>query len=292
MRRIRLNWVYRLNRGVRPALKSFVGFVVGCEIIVGLFGGVDVTFDVEVLYYIVGSGAVVGLIVLWWKSRSEHLPDIVTDEDNDDGLYDVTLCDSETLREANALTKPYYHHEYVSDDVAERWREMNPKGFVAIRNKEQKLCAAFGVLAVEESFFGQFIKGRVLDNQLEAGDVLNFDGSKKSSKLYISGVVVRDADGPQGSRRACVMVWVMLDYLRKMYGTRRRRTVYALAVSKRSENLLRRFGFRVECRRSRRRDGLNLYSLSLNSNEMRRVEERIGDRSSSVRSSSFDPPAA
>jgi len=219
------------------------------------------------------------------------LPDIVTDENNEDGLYDVTLCDAATLREANALTKPYYQHEYVSDEVAESWRSKNPKGFVAIRNKEQELCAVFGILAIEESFCAQFIKGRVRDNQLEADDILDFDQSKKSSKLYISGVVVREPDGPQGHRRACVMVWVILKYLRKIYGTRRRRTIYALAVSKPSENLLRRFWFHVESEASHRQDRLNLYSLSFNSSQLRQLEGRIGDWSSSVQSSSFELPA-
>ena len=292
MRRIRPNWVYRVRRGAGPALRSFVGSVTLSGTIVGFLVAVGKTFEFELLYQIAGGCVMIAVIVLLWKGRSKHLPDIVTAEDDDDGRYEVTLCDRATLREANALTKRYYRSQYVGDDVAERWREINSKGFVAIRNKEHKLCAAFGVLALEESFFVQFIKGRVLDNELEADDILNFERSRKSSKLYISGVVVRDPDSPQGNRRACVMVWVMLSYLRKMYGTRRQRTIYALAVSKPSENLLRRFRFHVECEGNSRRDGLNLYSLSFNSDQMRRLEERIGDWSNSVRFSSFELPTA
>ena len=290
MRRTRPTWLPRLRKGILPALKSLGISIPLCAAIVGLFQATtDKTIESTWLYLILGGCVIVAIGVLVFKSRSEHLPDIVTDENNDDGLYEVTLCDGATLREANALTKPYYHREYVSDDVAEKWRKKNPRGFVSIRNNKQELCAAFGVLAMEESFFAQFIKGRVLDNELEHDDILSFKQSKKSSKLYISGVVVRDPESTQGKRRACVMVWVMIEYLRRMYGTKQQRTVYALAVSKTSENMLRRYGFTVISPRNCRRDRLNLYSLPLNSGVMRKLEGRIGDWSKSVRSSRFSP---
>ena len=290
MRRFRPNCLYGLRNGIWPALKSLGASVGISAALVTLPGAAGMTIPLALLYLIVGVCVTIFVGVLVFKSRSEHLPDIVTDENNDDGLYEVTLCDEATLREANAMTKRYYRGEYVSDDVAEKWRKKNPRGFVSIRNDRQELCAAFGVLAMEESFFAHFFKGRVLDNELEPDDILGFKQSKKSSKLYISGVVVRDPESIQGRRRACVMVWVMLEYLRRIYGSKQQRTVYALAVSKTSENMLRRYGFTVVSPRKFRRDGLDLYSLHLTSGVMSELEGRIGDWSKSVRSSRFSPP--
>ena len=212
----------------------------------------------------------------------------MVDEDGIDGVYNVGICDEEALREANALTKPYYRSEYVSDEVAETWRRKNPRGFVSIRNRNGVLCAAFGVLALDESFGKQFVKGRVLDNELEGDDIKGYEESRKSRELYISGVVVRDPEGAQGKRRACVMFWAMVEYLRAIYGVRRRRTIYALAVSKKGEVALRRFGFRVVSRKDTRRDRLNLYSLELNASALSEVAARIGDWSQSVRNGRID----
>ena len=289
MRRTRPNWVCCLRKGMQPARWSFYYSISICAIALGLFKATTVEpIEPAWLGLIFVSCLAFAIGVLIFKSRSEHLPDIVTDQKNEDGMYEVTFCDEATLREANALTKPYYHREYVRDDVAEKWRKKNPKGFISIRNNEQELCAAFGILAMEESFCAQFIKGRVLDNELEPDDILDFEQSKKALELYISGVVVRDPDSTQGKRRACVMVWVMIVYLKKMYRTRRKRTIYALAVSPPSEKMLRRYRFSVICAGNRRRDRLNLYRLPLDSDVMKQLEERIGDWSKLVRSISFD----
>jgi len=187
----------------------------------------------------VGTGAVVTLV----RGRLKHLPDRIIDDASADGHYTASYCSQQSLSEANDLTRPYYRHEYVSDVVAESWRRRNPAGFVAIHNSKAELCASFGVIAVEPSFMGQFIRGRVRDNSLGSDDVLSFDSSKTSPTLYISGVVVRDPEAPAGAKRACVMVWTALCYIRRLYGLRRRRVVYALAVSRQSENLLKHLGF-------------------------------------------------
>ena len=291
MRRTRPNWVSCLRKGMQPARRSLYYSLSVCAIFMGLFKATTVEpIQPAWLCLIFGSCLAISVVVLIIKSRPEHLPDIVTDEKNNDGLYGVTFCDEATLQEANALTKPYYKKEYVSDDVAENWRKKNPKGFISIRNNEQDLCAAFGIIAMEKSFWTQFVKGRLIDNELEPDDILDFEQSKKASELYISGVVVRDSEITQGKRRAGVMVWVMIVYLKKMYGTRRQRTIYALAVSETSERMLKRCGFSVKCPGNRRKDGLNLYSLQLDSDGIKQLEERIGDWSKFVRPISFIPP--
>ena len=249
---------------------------------------VEVTIDPEWVWAVGCLCLVHATAALVYRSRSEYLPDIMVDEDSNDGMYDVGICDNEALSEANALTKPYYRGEYVPDDVAETWRKKNPRGFVSIRNTNGVLCAAFGVLALDESFGKQFVKGRVLDNELEGDDIKGYEESRKSRELYISGVVVREPEGAQGKRRACVMFWAMVEYLRAIYGVRRRRTIYALAVSKKGEAVLRRFGFRVVSAKHTRRDGLDLYSLELDASAIAGVAARIGDWSQSVRSGRID----
>jgi len=66
----------------------------------------------------------------------------------------------------------------------------------------------------------QFIAGKVSDKQLSEGDIYNFSASKKSKRLYISGVIVRNLRTPRGGKRTRVMIWVMLKYVRKVYGAK------------------------------------------------------------------------
>jgi hypothetical protein len=83
----------------------------------------------------------------------------------------------------------------------------------------------------------------VIDNSLMPDDLLEETDAKKCPDLYISGVVVRDPDTPVGNRRACAMVWAMVKFFERQYGVRRKRKLYALAVTKQSKNLLLKAGF-------------------------------------------------
>ena len=281
MKRVRANWSYRLRAGLKPAGQTLGWLATAAATVTGILAASGVILPFAALYWI-GGGCLAGSsVVLAVKSRSQHLPDIIIDDESTDGRYQAAFCDAASLREANRLTKPYFRHEYVPDRVAESWRQKNPKGFVVIRNQQGELSASFGVLALEPSFMNQFIKGRVRDNDLEPADILDANESKRSRTLYISGVVVRDPDSTIGHRRAYVMVWAMLNYIKKLYGVKKRRTVYALAVSKTSRNLLQRSGFSVATGATARTDQLDLYALELNDSALKTIAERVGDHSPS-----------
>src|SRR5438034_158547 len=121
----------------------------------------------------------------------------------------------------------------------------NPTGFVQIVNSAGELCASFGILGLTKGFTEQFMAGKVADTQLSSEDVLTPEKSRRAENLYISGVVVRDAEKPIGHKRASVMLWSMLHYMKQVYGKRKERRLYAVAVNQKSERMLRRFGFQL-----------------------------------------------
>ncbi|MFC1483663.1 hypothetical protein ACFL6Q_01280 [Candidatus Neomarinimicrobiota bacterium] len=221
---------------------------------------------------------IITVLIVIIFSKLEHIPvDVIAKSGIEH--YSCNYCSSDLLKEANSLTKPYYRHEYVPDSVVELWRTTNPKGFIQITDESGVLCASFGILALEQSFMKQFVQGRLSDTELEAKDILNFENSLKSSSLYISGVVVRDPNLPIGHRRACIMVWAMLEYFRKIYGPRKKRQVYALAVDDSSKNLLGKCGFIIAGQAANRKDKLNLYMLELTSVSANAIYSRIGEYS-------------
>ena len=142
-----------------------------------------------------------------------------------------------------------------------------------------ELCAAFGILGLEKSFMKQFCMGGVVDNDLKAEDVLPLSEAKRLDDIYISGVVVRDPHTMQGRRRAWVMLWAMVIYIRLVYGVKRRRNIFALAVNNDSQNLLENLGFSIDCVAKHRRDDLSLYRLELSRENLDRILRRVGDHS-------------
>jgi hypothetical protein len=269
----------RLRRAALPAGKAFAATATAAGTALGIASGFGITLPLAMIYLTAGLCAVPSVGVFIWKSRSHHLPDIIIDEKNPDGTYCARYCSAADLREANGWTKSYYRNEYVSDEVAESWRNKVPHSFVGLHNDQNRLCAAFGIIAIEPSFMKQFVKGRVVDNALMPDDLLGEGDAKKSPDLYISGVVVRDPDTPAGNRRACAMVWAMVKFFERQYGVRRKRKLYALAVTKQSKNLLSKAGFIHQNGPSDRQDRLELYVLDLSKLHLTSLIQRIGDYS-------------
>jgi hypothetical protein len=283
VRRTQPNWISRLRRAATPAGKTFAATTTTAATALGIAAGFGIVLPLTMIYWAVGFCVAPPVGVFVWKSRSQHLPDVIIDEDNTEGIYRAHYCSAGDLREANGWTKMYYRDEYVSDEVAESWRAKTPHSFVGLYNDQNRLCAAFGIIAIEPSFMNQFVKGRVIDNTLAPEDLLDEAKAKKSSDLYISGVVVRDPDTAVGSRRACVMVWAMIRFFESQYGIRRKRNLYALAVTKQSKNLLLKAGFDHHNGPSERRDRLELYVFNLSKDRLTSLVQRIGDHSNHCR---------
>ncbi len=283
MRRTPPNWMSRLRRAAPPAGKAFAATTAAAATALGIATGFGITLPLTMIYWMVGLCVAPSVGVFIWKSRSHHLPDVIMDEDNPDGTYHARYCSAADLQEANGWTKPYYRNEYVSDEVAESWRTKAPHSFVGLYSDQNRLCAAFGIIAIEPSFMKQFVKGRIIDNTLTPDDLLEEPKSQKSPELYISGVVVRDPDSAVGNRRACVMVWAMIRFFEYQYGVRRKRKLYALAVTKQSKNLLLKAGFSHYNGPSNRQDRLELYALDLSQHQLISLLQRIGDHSSHCR---------
>jgi hypothetical protein len=223
------------------------------------------------------------IIAAFIKGHISHLPNEIIFDEEEDKSYTAQYATQQSLSEAVELTKPFYRHEFIPASTAELWRKKNPEGFVSIYNAQNEMCACFGVLALEHSFMQQFIKGRISDTELTADDILDPLESKKATEIYISGVVVRDPDSMAGHRRACVMFWAMAQYLKSRYGFKKNRSIYALAVSKTSENLLKKSNFAIASHESQRKDKLNLYMLSLSKANLESIKLRIGDCSGMCR---------
>lgn len=263
---------YRLKAGRKAGLAAAGGTfgLPATAISLAGFAGIPVFLGLGVLAVLVGFG------VAFFKGRGQILPTNLIDEArNTEAPYACDFCTEATLAEACDLSRPHYLDEYVSGPQAETWRQKNARAFVHLLNSEGELSASFGVLALTPSFTDQFFKGNVTDLLLKASDVLEFEASKRCRRLYISGVVVRDPDSHLGRKRTAAMLWVMVRYFGKLYGVRRKRILYAIAVTPPSERLMKNLGFRVACDASTRQDGYPLYCFELTPTSWKKLKARV-----------------
>jgi hypothetical protein len=273
------NWWRRLKAGRRTGVASTLAAVAVAGAVVTAIAASGATMS---LWWLVTAGFFCigfGVLAAFIGGHLTLLPDLMVDSLRKDGAYEAVFCSAESLREACLLTEPYYRSAYVSFERAEVWRSHNPRGFVELRNRDRQLCAAFGIIGLETSFMDQFLLGNVGDDQIDGSSVLSFEKTKASTRLYISGVVVRDPENCVGSKRASVMLWAMLEYLRRVFGFRRTRTLYALAVTSESERLLEGLSFSIVCPAVRRRDKRPLYSRQLEKGYWEELLHMVGDYS-------------
>jgi len=280
LKRRRPNWWIRLNSGWKTGLAASVSFFGLAGGVIGIISATQARVPWKFVGLAVGITVLIFPIASYLRGRVHLIPDSLVDEMSEDGIYTCEFCSEEMLREACEMTELFYGQDYVAPDIAVQWRIKNPKAFVAIKNSEGELCACFGILALEDGFMGQFIDGKVSDRQLRESDILSFSASKKAKRLYISGVVVRDPGTARGNKRARVMIWVMLKYIRKLCGRNLDRELVALAVTKESENLLKGFGFQLIRSSGQRVDRHNLYSCELSAVVWEQMRIRTYDCSS------------
>lgn len=277
LKRLVLQQLNRVKEGRRAGLKA---------------GGLAFTATVGVITVIAATGSVVHLwsiIIaalftvgtgLWrahYEGRASLISPLFVNEMSSEGQYSCSISTAERLREACEMSRLSYRHFYVQPDVVEQWRMKNHKAFVQIVNSEGELCASFGILVLKDSFMDQFIDGKVSDSQLKENDICNFSESTKSKRIYISGVVVRDHLKHLGRKRAWVMTWTMLMYFRKMYGVKSGRSLYAIAITKESEILMKNLKFELICPASNRKDGCNMYRYHLTKKSWEELRGLVGD---------------
>lgn len=280
IRRIKPNSLVRIYTGWKAGAFFFVSLASVGGFVLALFAPQKLNLSVIVLI-ILGS-ILLGVIVAFFRGKQKLIPDMIIDEFSSEKNYSVKFCTIEGLREADEMTKPIFGGEFIPFDRIEQWRLKNPKGFVQINNNDGLLCACFVILGLQRSFFDQFMAGRVTEHEIDSDVVLSFDDMKKENQIYISGVVVRDPGGHLGSKRANIMLWAMLEYIKRVFGLRKTRTFYAVALTKQSEKLLKKMGFKISCNKKSRKDNRNLYSIDLDKKTWEELLTRIANYSKMV----------
>ena len=278
-RRIARTFAYRFVKCWTSAWKFFI-------IASGIAG--------TVITFVSSTGTKVSLVALMWTTLivvlvsfgyglinlpTRHISDEIVIEDESEARYQLAIEDESTCQYFNRQTTNFFVADCVEDHVAEAWRKQCPNGFFYLSNEASEPCAAACLFALEDSFMKQFLKGRISEDDLRASDILNFEDSKKSDHLYLAAIIVCNPETAIGHRRAAVMVWGIIQFLRKFYCRKKAKILYAVPVNGASENLVRRFGFALVTPAEQRKDGHPLYSFTLSKENLKQAIQRVGDYS-------------
>jgi hypothetical protein len=220
----------------------------------------------------------VAALAAYVRGHFELLPPMLLDELSQDGLYATSPCSRQNLELSCEIVRPLFGSDHIDWTVLEHWRLRNPQGFMQIQNAQGDLAACFVIIGLHPSFFDQLIQGSVVEGQITSENVLSMRDSKRQSRIYISGVMVRDPGSFVGSKRARVMICCILKYIRHHFGLDKE--LYALALTPQSERLLKSLNFVLATPAERRRDKHNFYCLKLTKSAWSDIEHRIGDLSS------------
>jgi len=268
--------IARLKAGLKTGIAVFLGLatVIGVLYEAGVIP-VGVTSVIVTLFVMVG----VGLLIAYIKGRQLVLPLIVCDALSREAKYTCRPCSEANLREANEIVRPIFGRDNIDLGVLGQWRLKNPKGFMEIVNDDNLLVGCFVVIGLEPSFMSQFKDGTVSESLILGRHVLSMAETKHLKDIYISGIMVRDSGSYLGAKRAYVLIWCMLKYLKHHYRFTSDRTLFAVALTQESENLLKSLNFKIHSHGINRVDKHDLYAIEYTKDRWENVYMRIGDLS-------------
>lgn len=223
------------------------------------------------LFFItLGISLIVTIISCFINISIVHIPDITQSK------MVCHLCKAEDLREANDLSIPFYRKDALNFELINSWREKNPNIFLCLKDSNE-LVASFSLIPIKNSFMDMFISGRVKEDQLTTDDIYEPEKDKDAYRLYIAGIIVKNPGTPKSRSYTRVMVWALINFYKKHYGTTKVREVYGLAATKGGEKFMKDLSFELISTKDKRKDGHDLLVKQFTHQSLKEIEEKIPD---------------
>lgn len=182
----------------------------------------------------------------------------------------VCPCDLAIAGEAKKLAQQCYAASVtIEPNTFEQMRAKNPYILACLQNHRGKFLGYFDAIPLRREFAQPFLHGLVIESQITHENVLAPDEMAACKFLFVSGLAVQDPNTYAGRRNASMLVWGLLKYLDRFYGSAKP-LVFALAATREGDELLDRFKLTRRSNGGDRVDGYKLYSLTLTPNEIER----------------------
>jgi hypothetical protein len=249
---------------------TFIAVVGAVSAILGI---VDRHFDVgtAVLLAVVTLGISALMNYRSLISPQVAVDDVITFDVSPDAPTQIVCpCDLATANEAKKLAQHCYAVSVtIEPDKFEQMRAKNPYILTCLKDHKGRFLGYFDAIPLRPRFAQPLLEGLVTESQITHEDVLAPQELPSCKYLFISGLAVRDPNTHAGRRNASMLVWGLLKYLDRFYGSLKPH-VFALAATREGDELLERFKITLRSEGSNRLDGYKLYSLPLTNAEIAR----------------------
>jgi hypothetical protein len=206
-----------------------------------------------------------GVFHLWRLEIPQIAVDdiIAPDDDNHAPLNLHCPCDRGLALEATKLAEDCYSGGItIEPQIYEQLRVKNPLILSCLTDQRGRFVGYFDVIPLDEPFARSLIQGQITELQMSHEDVLTPQQMKSCKYLFIAGIAVHEPDTYAGRRHASILVWALLQYMKRYYRSSNA-LVFALAATREGDELLQRFKLRPAAGDKFRTDHSKLYTIDI-----------------------------
>jgi uncharacterized membrane protein len=187
--------------------------------------------------------------------------------------YACCHVNRDQITAANQIAKQAFRHGSLDIERIMAWHGKNPFIHVILKNPHGEVCGYFEVLPLKKDFMASFINGKVEENQITSEEILSTSHARKTARLYISGVAVKDRNSSEGKNNGAALLWAGINFLERYYGDSKVKQIYALAWTKEGKKLLEKFDFEIASHAASRSDGVHFYVSEFSIKKLRDMKE-------------------
>ncbi len=225
--------------------------------------------------------AVVAAVHAWRRAVPEPLPagDLLPETLSTSPPYCLECStDRSALLSVHAMAEEVYPGVApLPTDRYEQWLIRNENIFVCLFDHTREVRGYFDVFPLREDFMSLFVEGVVGEQDIRREHLLIPSEARTTQRLYLGGLAVRDWHRFEGKRCAAILLWGLIKYFDQFFPSPPNRTLYAHAVTKQGEDLLKRFRFQLVSEPANRKEPYRLYAADVDQQFRNVVRSNIPD---------------
>lgn len=227
----------------------------------------EVTIGYWLSGVLLGTPLVGAAVYAWRRSAPSQMSitEILANEEAEPGAV-LVACTTERshILEVNSLARCVYPDvKPLPPERYEQWVAVNPNILVCLFDRTRRIAGYFDVFPLAPSFMDMFVQGHCGEHDIRREHILRPKAARSVRRLYLGGIAVADRCPNTRPWHAVRLLWALREYVEYFYAPLQGKELYAEAVTKEGEALLRKFGFVQQSPDRDRRDPFALYVATL-----------------------------
>lgn len=178
-------------------------------------------------------------------------------------IYSILRAKPEDITWIADLEKSFYKKDAIPEAKLKEWFEANPSGFFLVFENDRRI-GHLDILPMKtgDRTFQEFCSGKKREVDIPGTSIASATQKHNIQHLYVESVIIH----PQAINRQAALTLLLDQFIRLIEGVARIEkveNVYAIAATKKGQDLLEHLGFEVERRSKKMKDKHPLYRVRL-----------------------------